>query len=64
MKHFTIKSSPSEKSALELIDEIDDGYFVRIVHRHDGWDDVKEEFMTKDLFDTCLRTGYICAVPA
>lgn len=64
MKQFTIKSSSQSRSALELLNEIDDGYFVRIVHRHDGWDDVKEEFMTKDLFNTCLRTGYISTLTA
>ena len=59
MKQFTIKSEGSDPSLLELIKETEGGYLVRIVHRHDDWDDVKEDFLPSDLFDTCLRTGYI-----
>jgi len=39
--------------------EIEDGYVVRIVRHRDDWDDVSEEFMTRELFETCVRTGYI-----
>lgn len=59
MKHFAIRSIGDAPSELELINEIEDGFYVRIVHRHSDWEDVKEEFMTRELFDTCLRTGYI-----
>jgi hypothetical protein len=61
MKQFTIKSEGSTPSLLELIKETEGGYFVRIVHRHEDWDDVKEDFLPRDLFDTCIRTGYISA---
>ena len=59
MKRFSIKSEGPDPSLLELIRETEGGYFVRIVHRHGDWDDVKEDFLSHDLFDTCLRTGYI-----
>jgi hypothetical protein len=64
MKQFTIKSEGSDPSLLELIQEIEGGYYVRIVHRHEDWDDVKEDFLPRDLFDTCLRTGYIAELSA
>jgi hypothetical protein len=64
MKQFAIKSGSVEPSMLELLDEVGAGYRVRIVMKKDDWDDVKEEFMSKELFDTCLRTGYITAVSA
>ncbi len=63
-KQFTIKSEGSEPSLLELIDETEGGFFVRIVHRHEDWDDVKEDFLPRELFDTCLRTGYIAELSA
>ncbi|MGA2546749.1 MAG: hypothetical protein ABSF43_09390 [Rectinemataceae bacterium] len=59
MKQFAIKSEGPDPSLLELINETEGGYFVRIVHHHVDWDDVKEDFLSQDLFDTCIRTGYI-----
>ncbi len=64
MKQFTIKSEGSDPSLLELINETEGGYLVRIVHRHDDWEDVKEDFLPRELFDTCLRTGYIAELSA
>jgi hypothetical protein len=64
MKQFTIKSEGSAPSLLELIDETEGGYFVRIVHTHEDWEDVREDFLSRELFDTCLRTGYIAEMSA
>ncbi len=68
MKQFAIKSGSAESghdpSLLELISETEGGYFVRIVHRHEDWEDVKEDFLSRELFDTCLRTGYIAEMSA
>ena len=64
MKRFAIKSGTPDASLLELIKETEGGFFVRIVHRHDDWDDVKEDFLPRELFDTCLRTGYIAELSA
>lgn len=64
MKQFTIKSAGSEVSLLELLGETEGGYFVRIVHRHEDWEDIKEDFMSRDLFETCVRTGYIAELSA
>jgi len=64
MKLYAIRSSESVPSALELLKEIENGFYVRIVHKHEGWEDIREEFMTRDLFNTCLRTGYIFELTA
>ncbi len=64
MKTFAIKSTDNAPSILELVDEIEDGYMVRIVRHRDHWDDVSEEYMTRELFDTCMRTGYIYEMSA
>ncbi|MBN2874048.1 MAG: hypothetical protein JXM71_03045 [Spirochaetales bacterium] len=64
MKTFAIKSTDRSPSVLELVNEIEDGYVVRIVRHHDDWDDVSEEFMTRELFETCVRTGYIYEMSA
>lgn len=64
MKQFKIKSAQSAPSVLELIDEIENGFYVRIHRNRDGWEDVQEEFMSRELFDTCLRTGYLAELSA
>jgi len=68
MRQYAIKSEGrsegNEPSLLELIDETEGGFFVRIVHRHEDWEDIREDFLSKELFDTCLRTGYIAEMTA
>lgn len=64
MKTFAIKSTDRAPSVLELVNEIEDGFVVRIVRHRDDWDDVSEEFMTRELFETCVRTGYIYEMSA
>ncbi|HUW41930.1 MAG TPA: hypothetical protein VMV90_13060 [Rectinemataceae bacterium] len=67
MRQFTIKSESAadrDPSILELIGETEGGYLVRIVHRHEDWEDVQEDFLSHELFDTCLRTGYIAELSA
>ncbi len=64
MKTFAIKSTDHAPSVLELVNEIEDGFVVRIVRHRDEWDDISEEFITRELFDTCVRTGYISELSA
>lgn len=64
MRQFTIKSATTAPSVLELIDEIENGFYVRIYRSRDGWEDVQEEYMSRELFDTCLRTGYLAELSA
>ena len=64
MKLFSIKSAGDAPSTLELVNEIENGYFVRIVRHREDWDDVSEEFMSRELFETCVRTGYIAELSA
>ncbi len=64
MKTFAIKSTDHAPSMLELVTEIEDGFVVRIVRQRDDWEDVSEEFMTRELFETCVRTGYIYEMSA
>lgn len=67
-RQYSIKSETATEgqapSLLELIDETEGGYYVRIFHRHEDWEDVREDFLSRELFDTCLRTGYISEMTA
>jgi hypothetical protein len=64
MRQYAIKSVGQLPSVLELIDETEGGYLVRIVHHHEDWEDVREDFLSRELFDTCIRTGYIAELSA
>jgi hypothetical protein len=59
MKRYQVKSGPGVSVVLEVIAPEDDGFRVRITRRHDTWEEVEESSMTAELFETCLRTGYM-----
>ena len=42
---------------------MDDGYVVKIVRDKDGYDDVTTDYISKALFESCVRTGYLTKVP-
>jgi hypothetical protein len=64
VKQFIIKGAQAAPSVLELIGESESGFRVRITHARDGWEDVEEEFMSHELFETCIRTGYLAEMSA
>jgi hypothetical protein len=47
---------------MTLLEEVDEGYIVRIVRDKDGYEEVITDFISKILFDSCVRTGYITKV--
>lgn len=49
---------------MTVVREMDDGYVVRIVRDADGYEDVTTDYISKALFDSCIRTGYITKVAA
>jgi len=59
MKEFAVKGSNQK---VTILNEKKDGYQVRITRYRDDWKTVKEEFMSKSLMDSCLRTQYLVEV--
>ena len=59
MKRYRIKSAEGTQAQLELLGEAPGGYSVRIIRYYDGYETTETDHMTRTLFDTCLRTGYI-----
>jgi len=59
MKNYYIRSNPGSADYLSVMRETDEGFLVRIYRDLDGYEKVIEEFMTKMLFESCIRTGYI-----
>ena len=62
MKSFTLKSIGKSTDYLTIVREMDDGYVVRITRDMDGYEDVKTDYISKELFESCIRTGYLTEV--
>ena len=62
MGTYTLKSIGLSTDYMTIVREMDDGYVVRIVRDKDGYTDVTTDYMSKTLFDSCVRTGYITKV--
>ena len=59
MRRFCIKSQQGRTDFLEIITETMDGYRIRLISICDGEKKIREDHITRHLFDICLSTGYI-----
>ena len=64
MKLYSIKTHPGDVSYFSILNETENGYFIRICHDKDGYEKIREDFLDTEMFNLCLRTGYISEVPA
>lgn len=62
MKTYAIKSVPNEISYFSILDKTSEGYKIKISREVDGYKKTNESFLNEELFETCLRTGYICEI--
>jgi hypothetical protein len=56
---YYIKCETGRIEFLDILRETSDGYQVRLTRIKDDYEKTIEEHMSKQLFDTCLSTGYI-----
>lgn len=59
MKRYCIKSRPGRAEYLDIINETDGGYQIRLVKQSDGDEYIREDYIDRHLFDICLKTGYL-----
>lgn len=62
MGTYILKSIGKSTDYMVIDREIDDGYVVRIVRDKDGYEDVTIDYITKTLFESCVRTGYLTKI--
>lgn len=62
MKSYSLKSLGNKNDYMTILRETNDGYVIRIVRDLDGFNDIKNDFLSKELFDTCIRTGYLTEI--
>jgi hypothetical protein len=59
MKRYCIKSRTGRIEFFDIISENDSEYMIRLTRLSDGNERVIEEPMSRHLFNTCIKTGYI-----
>ena len=62
MDTYTLRSINNSNDYMTIVRELDDGYVVRIVRDKDGYSDVTTDYISKTLFESCIRTGYLSKV--
>ncbi|MCI7397102.1 MAG: hypothetical protein MST12_05630 [Spirochaetia bacterium] len=62
MAYYTLKSIGNSSDYMTIIKETEDGFVVRIVRDKDGYDDITTDFISKSLFESCIRTGYLTKI--
>ena len=62
MKSYSLKSLGNKNDYMTVLKETKEGYVIRIVRDMDGYDDVKTDFLSKELFECCIRTGYLTEI--
>ena len=51
MKSYTLKSIGNSSDYMTIVREMEDGY-----------DEVKTDYIGKELFESCIRTGYLVEI--
>ena len=62
MAYYTLKCIGNSSDYMTIIKETEDGFVVRIVRDKDGYDDITTDFISKSLFESCIRTGYLTKI--
>lgn len=62
MGSYTLKSIGKASDYMTILRDTEDGFVVRIVRDKDGYDEITTDFISKTLFDSCIRTGYLTKI--
>ncbi len=62
MGTYTLKTIGKKSDYMTIVRDMDEGYVVRITRDKDGYQDVTTDFISKTLFEACVRTGYITKI--
>jgi hypothetical protein len=49
---------------IDILRETEEGFFIRLTRLSDGNEKITDEFMSRSLFDMCVKTGYLYELPA
>jgi hypothetical protein len=58
MTRYAIKSDTNRSEFVDVLNETANGFMVRVTREKDGYEKTLDDFMSRELFDTCLNTGF------
>ena len=64
MEYYSLKGHGSTNDYMMIMREMDEGFVIRIVRDLDGYEDITTDYMSKTLFESCIRTGYLTKIAA
>ena len=59
MDCYALKGHRNDNDYMLVVKELDEGFVVKIVRDKDGYEDITTDFISRDLFESCVRTGYV-----
>ena len=59
---FRVKSVSGVETHMRILDDTDGGYRILITTQSDGRERTSEEFISRSLVESCMRTGYLTEV--
>ena len=59
MKRYCVRCRTGRIEYFDILSENHEGYIIRLTRFSDGDERIVEEFMSRHLFDICMRAGYI-----
>lgn len=62
MKNYKLKSLGNNSDYMTIVREMEDGFVVRIIRDMDGYEEVKTDYISRELFESCVRTGYLTEI--
>ncbi len=54
---YLLKGTPG--TSIVVLDEKEENISLLVTRNFEGYEEKKKEFMKKEMFDLCLKTGYI-----
>lgn len=62
METYSLKGHGNSHDSIRIMKELEEGFVVKIIRDKDGFEDISTDFLSRDLFESCLRTGYLTKV--
>lgn len=60
-RYYKVKGEHLKNTFVEVVSEKPAGFDVKIINKYEDYETVRKDFLTHELFDICLRTGYLLA---
>jgi len=64
MKKYCIKSHSGRSEYMDILKETKAGYKIRLTRICNGDKKIQEDFIDRELFDICIKTGYLSELTA